>query len=126
MRMIYAVDGVPFPRRPDAPIQVTDSQVVTNAQRTVGPGASATKELLAEKLSITAKWSQLTNAEFRRLKAMRAGKNFFRLRYYDEGTGTIREGQFYSGDLTYTVKLVDRVTQIPILYQDISWPFIER
>ena len=26
---------------------------------------------------------------------MRAGKNFFRLRYYDEGTGTIREGQFY-------------------------------
>ena len=122
--MIYAVDGVPFPAPPDmSSIQYTDSQIVTDAQRTVGPGAYMTKELLAEKL---AKWSQLTNAEFRRLKAMRAGKNFFRLRYYDEGTGTIREGQFYSGDLTYTVKLADRVTQIPILYQDISWPFIER
>ena len=65
-------------------------------------------------------------AQLRKLKAMRAGKNFFRLRYYDVGTGTIREGQFYSGDLTYTVKLSDRVTQIPILYQDISWPFVER
>lgn len=125
--MIYAVDGVPFPKPPDmSSIQYTDSQIVTNARRTVGPGAYMTKELLAEKLSITVKWSQLTNAEFRRLKAMRAGKNFLRLKYYDEGTGTIREGQFYSGDLTYTVKLVDRTTQIPILYQDISWPFVER
>lgn len=125
--MIYAVDGVPFPKPPDmSSIQYTDSQVVTDAQRTIGPGAYMTKELLAEKLSITAKWSLMTNAELRKLKAMRAGKNFFRLKYYDEGTGTIREGQFYSGDLTYIVKLVDRVTQIPILYRDISWPFVER
>lgn len=125
--MIYAVDGVPFPKPPDmSSIQYTDSQIVTNAQRTVGPGAYMTKELLAEKLSITAKWSEMTLSQLRRLKAMRAGKNFFRLKYYDEGTGTIREGQFYSGDLTYTVKLVDRTTQIPILYQDISWPFVER
>lgn len=124
--MVYAVDGVPFPRQPDAAIQVTDSQVVTDAQRTVGPGAYMTKELLAEKLSITVKWSLMTNAELRKLKTMRAGKNFLRLKYYNEDTGTIREDQFYSGDLTYTVKLVDRVTQIPILYQDISWPFVER
>ena len=124
--MVYAVDGVAFPVQPDAYMSMSSDQVVTGAQRTVGPGAYMTKELLAEKLSITAKWSVMTTAEFRKLKAMRAGKNFFRLRYYDEGTGTIREGQFYSGDLTYTVKLADRVTQIPILYQDISWPFIER
>lgn len=125
--MIYAVDGVSFPKQPDmSSIQYTDSQIVTDAQRTVGPGAYMTKELLAEKLSITAKWSLMTSAELRKLKAMRAGKNFFRLRYYDEGTSTIREGQFYSGDLTYTVKLADRATQIPILYQDISWPFVER
>ncbi len=124
--MVYAVDGVPFPRQPDAAIQVTDSQVVTDARRTVGPGAGMTKELLAEKLSITVKWSLMTNAELRKLKTMRAGKNFLRLKYYNEDTGTIREDQFYSGDLTYTVKLADRVTQIPILYQDISWPFVER
>ena len=126
MRMIYAVDGVPFPKRPDAAIQVTDSQVVTDAQRTVGPGAYMTKELLAEKLSITAKWSQLTNAEFRRLKAMRTGKNFFCLRYYDEGTGTIREGQFYSGDLTYEIAHTNLNTLIPDLYKGVSWPFVER
>ena len=35
--MVYAVDGVPFPKRPDmSSIQYTDSQVVTDAQRTVG------------------------------------------------------------------------------------------
>ena len=35
--MIYAVDGVPFPKPPDmSSIQYTDSQIVTDAQRTVG------------------------------------------------------------------------------------------
>lgn len=124
--MIYAVDGVPFPRQPDAAIQITDSQVVTDAQRTVGPGAYMTKELLAEKLSITAKWSVMTLSQFRKLKSMRAGKNFFRLKYYDESTGTIREGQFYSGDLTYEIAHVNPVTLIPDLYKGVSWPFVER
>lgn len=124
--MVYAVDGVPFPRQPDAAIQVTDSQVVTDAQRTVGPGAYMTKELLAEKLSITAKWSEMTLAQFRKLKAMRAGKNFVRLRYYDEGTATIREELFYSGDLTYEIAHANPRTLIPDLYKGVSWPFVER
>ena len=48
--MVYAVDGVAFPVRPDAYTSVSSDQVVTGAQRTVGPGAQMTKELLAEKL----------------------------------------------------------------------------
>lgn len=51
--MVYAVDGVAFPVRPDAYTSVSSDQVVTGAQRTVGPGAQMTKELLAEKLTIT-------------------------------------------------------------------------
>ena len=93
--MIYAVDGVPFPKPPDmSSIQYTDSQIVTDAQRTVGPGAYMTKELLAEKLSITAKWSEMTLSQLRRLKAMRAGKNFFRLNTTMRARGRSARGSF--------------------------------
>ena len=47
--MVYAVDGVAFPVQPDAYMSMSSDQVVTGAQRTVGPGAQMTKELLAEK-----------------------------------------------------------------------------
>lgn len=62
--MVYAVDGVAFPVRPDAYASVSSDQVVTGAQRTVGPGAQMTKELLAEKLTITCKWTFLTRDQF--------------------------------------------------------------
>ena len=105
--MVYAVDGVAFPVRPDAYTSVSSDQVVTGAQRTVGPGAQMTKELLAEKLTITCKW------------------NFVRLRYYDEDTDTVREKQFYSGTMTYEPGPTDASGK-PAHYKNISWPFIER
>ena len=115
--MVYAVDGVAFPVRPDAYTSVSSDQVVTGAQRTVGPGAQMTKELLAEKLTITCKWTFLTR--------MRTGRNFVRLRYYDEDTDTVREKQFYSGTMTYEPGPTDASGK-PAHYKNISWPFIER
>ena len=35
--MVYAVDGVAFPVQPDVYMSVSSDQVVTGAQRTVGP-----------------------------------------------------------------------------------------
>ena len=99
--MVYAVDGVAFPVQPDVYMSVSSDQVVTGAQRTVGPGAQMTKELLAEKLTINCKWTLLARDQFLRIKRMRTGKNFVRLKYYDEDTDTVREKQFYSGTMTY-------------------------
>lgn len=123
--MVYAVDGVAFPVRPDAYISASSDQVVTGAQRTVGPGAQMTKELLAEKLTINCKWTYLARDQFLRIKRMRTGRNFVRLRYYDEDTDTIREKQFYSGTMTYEPGPTDASGK-PAHYKNISWPFIER
>lgn len=123
--MVYAVDGVAFPVQPDAYMSMSSDQVVTGAQRTVGPGAQMTKELLAEKLTANCKWTFLTRDQFLRIKRMRTGKNFVRLRYYDENTDTIREGQFYSGTMTYEPGPTDASGK-PTHYKNISWPFIER
>ena len=123
--MVYAVDGVAFPVQPDAYMSMSSDQVVTGAQRTVGPGAQMTKELLAEKLTANCKWTFLTRDQFLRIKRMRTGKNFVRLRYYDENTDTIREGQFYSGTMTYEPGPTDASGK-PALYKNISWPVIER
>lgn len=62
--MVYAVDGVAFPVQPDAYMSMSSDQVVTGAQRTVGPGAQMTKELLAEKLTANCKWTFLTRDQF--------------------------------------------------------------
>lgn len=123
--MVYAVDGVAFPVQPDAYMSMSSDQVVTGAQRTVGPGAQMTKELLAEKLTANCKWTFLTRDQFLRIKRMRTGKNFVRLRYYDEDTDTIREGQFYSGTMTYEAGPTDASGK-PAHYKNVAWPFIER
>ena len=120
--MVYAVDGVAFPVQPDVYMSVSSDQVVTGAQRTVGPGAQMTKELLAEKLTINCKWTLLARDKFLRIKRMRTGKNFVRLRYYDENTDTIREGQFYSGTMTYEPGPTDASGK-PAHYKNISWPY---
>ena len=125
--MIYAVDGVPFPKPPDmSSIQYTDSQIVTDAQRTVGPVLHDQRDFWPKTTVDHGEVVRNDPLPAPQAQSNASGQKLFRLKYYDEGTGTIREGQFYSGDLTYTVKLADRVTQIPILYQDISWPFVER
>lgn len=123
--MVYTIDGRTFPKAPST-CEHTVAQVVTNAQRTVGPGASATKELLAEKEKINCTWLYMTTREYAQLRQMGAGKNFFKLNYYDATTMTKKTKEFYGSDITATeLNGLDR-NDVPQGYQNIKWSFIER
>ena len=108
--IIYAIDGKSFPKPPSS-CEHTVTQVVTKASRTVGKGALLNKELLAEK---------------EKINCVCAGKNFFRLNYYDATTMTKKTKEFYGSDITATeVNGLDR-NDIPQGYQTVKWSFIER
>ena len=123
--IIYAIDGKSFPKPPST-CEHTVTQVVTKASRTVGKGALLNKELLAEKEKINCTWLYMTTREYAQLRQMGAGKNFFKLSYYDATTMTKKTKEFYGSDITATeLNGLDR-NDIPQGYQNIKWSFIER
>ncbi len=123
--MIYAIDGKAFPEPPST-CEHTVTQVVTKASRTVGKGARLNKELLAEKEKINCTWLYMTTREYAQLRQMGAGKNFFKLSYYDATTMTKKTKEFYGSDITATELNGPDRNDIPQGYQNIKWSFIER
>lgn len=95
--------------------------------RPTAPWARAlNKELLAEKEKINCVWLYMTAREYAQLRQMGAGKNFFRLNYYDATTMTKKTKEFYGSDVTATeLNGLDR-NDIPQGYQTVKWSFIER
>lgn len=92
----------------------------------MGKGALLNKELLAEKEKINCVWLYMTAREYAQLRQMGAGKNFFRLNYYDATTMTKKTKEFYGSDVTATeLNGLDR-NDIPQGYQNVKWNFIER
>ena len=81
---------------------------------------------VAEKEKINCVWLYMTAREYAQLRQMGAGKNFFRLNYYDATTMTKKTKEFYGSDITATeVNGLDR-NDIPQGYQTVKWSFIER
>ena len=96
-----------------ADISGTSKESIINLEtgRTVGKGALLNKELLAEKEKINCVWLYMTAREYAQLRQMGAGKNFFRLNYYDATTMTKKTKEFYGSDITATeVNGLDRMT----------------
>lgn len=92
----------------------------------MGKGALLNKELLAEKEKINCVWLYMTRQEYAQLRQLGAGKNFFRLHYYDATTMTKKTKEFYGSDITATeLNGLDR-NDVPQGYQTVKWSFIER
>ena len=68
----------------------------------------------------------MTRQEYAQLRQLGAGKNFFRLCYYDATTMTKRTKEFYGSDITATELNGLDANDLPMAYQNVKWNFIER
>ncbi|MBQ7957209.1 MAG: hypothetical protein IJ279_04145 [Clostridia bacterium] len=122
--MIRKINGIDVPKN-FTTLGSTISQIVTNSNRAVSKNAPLTKELLATKKTFPVTWSRMTAEEYSTLYKALYGRNWDKLEYYDESSGTFIEGTFYHSDITFADVRCDEDMK-PIYYREVSVEFIMR